>query len=94
MGRAGTGVASACADGSSIFFNPAGITAADRQQLSVGGTLMRIAVKRGQEVRQGALLLSLVMRTEMACKIVVAAAVAMTASLSRLRRRGDTVVRD
>jgi long-chain fatty acid transport protein len=40
MGRAGTGVASACADGSSIFFNPAGITAAERQQLSVGGTLI------------------------------------------------------
>ena len=40
MGRAGTGVASACADGSSIFFNPAGITTAERQQLSVGGTLI------------------------------------------------------
>jgi long-chain fatty acid transport protein len=40
MARAGAGVASPCADGSSIFFNPAGITAADRQQLSVGGTLI------------------------------------------------------
>ena len=40
MGRAGTGVASACADGSSIYFNPAGLTAAERQQLSVGGTLI------------------------------------------------------
>src|SRR5690348_5023934 len=40
MGRAGTGVASACADGSSIFFNPAGITAAGRQQVSIGGTLI------------------------------------------------------
>lgn len=40
MGRAGTGVASACADGSSIFFNPAGITAAERQQVSIGGTLI------------------------------------------------------
>ncbi|MBA2626463.1 MAG: outer membrane protein transport protein [Gemmatimonadales bacterium] len=40
MGRAGTGVASACADGSSIFFNPAGIAGTTRQQLSVGGTLI------------------------------------------------------
>ncbi len=40
MGRAGTGVASPCADGSSIFFNPAGIALADRQQFSVGGTLI------------------------------------------------------
>ena len=40
MGRAGTGVASACEDGSSIFFNPAGITAAERQQVSIGGTLI------------------------------------------------------
>jgi long-chain fatty acid transport protein len=40
MGRAGAGVASACADGSSIFFNPAGLTSAERQQLSVGGTLI------------------------------------------------------
>jgi len=40
MGRAGTGVASPCADGSSIFFNPAGIASAERQQLSIGGTLI------------------------------------------------------
>ena len=40
MGRAGTGVASACDDGSSIFFNPAGIASAERQQLSIGGTLI------------------------------------------------------
>ena len=40
MGRAGTGVAAPCGDGSSIFFNPAGITSAERQQLSVGGTLI------------------------------------------------------
>jgi long-chain fatty acid transport protein len=40
MARAGTAVASPCADGSSIFFNPAGITSAERQQLSVGGTLI------------------------------------------------------
>ncbi len=40
MGRGGTGVASPCADGSSIFFNPAGIAATERQQFSVGGTLI------------------------------------------------------
>jgi long-chain fatty acid transport protein len=40
MGRAGTGVASPCGDGSSIFFNPAGIASAERQQLGVGGTLI------------------------------------------------------
>ena len=40
MGRAGTGVASPCGDGSSIFFNPAGIASAERQQVSVGGTLI------------------------------------------------------
>lgn len=39
MGRAGAGVASPCADGSSIFFNPANI-AATPDVVSVGGTLI------------------------------------------------------
>ena len=38
MGRAGTGVAAPCADGSSIFFNPAGIVAAAGRQIAIGGT--------------------------------------------------------
>lgn len=40
MARGGAGVASPCADGSGIFFNPAGIVDFERQQLSVGGTLI------------------------------------------------------
>lgn len=40
MARGGAGVASPCADGSSIFFNPAGIASAARQQFSIGGTLI------------------------------------------------------
>jgi long-chain fatty acid transport protein len=39
MGRAGTGVAKPCADGSSVFFNPANITGT-RDVVSVGGTLI------------------------------------------------------
>jgi long-chain fatty acid transport protein len=40
MGRAGTGVASPCADGSTIFFNPAGLALMDRQMITIGGTLI------------------------------------------------------
>ncbi len=40
MGRAGTGVAAPCTDGSAIFFNPAGIASAERQQLGIGGTVI------------------------------------------------------
>jgi long-chain fatty acid transport protein len=40
MGRAGTGVASPCSDGSTIFFNPAGLVLMDRRQVSIGGTLI------------------------------------------------------
>lgn len=40
MGRAGAAVAAPCTDGSAIFFNPAGIASAERQQLGVGGTLI------------------------------------------------------
>ena len=38
MARAGTGVAAPCADGSSIFFNPAGIVSAEGRQIAIGGT--------------------------------------------------------
>lgn len=38
MGRGGTAVAAPCEDGSSIFFNPAGVAAADGWTLSVGVT--------------------------------------------------------
>ena len=40
MGRAGTGVASPCADGSTIFFNPAGLALMTQHQVSAGGTLI------------------------------------------------------
>ncbi len=42
MGRAGTGVASPCDDGSALFFNPAGLanTPKGRTQISVGGTFI------------------------------------------------------
>jgi long-chain fatty acid transport protein len=40
MGRAGTGVASPCSDGSTIFFNPAGLARMTQHQLSAGGTLI------------------------------------------------------
>jgi long-chain fatty acid transport protein len=39
MGRAGTGVARACADGSAIYFNPANLVATP-DVISVGGTLI------------------------------------------------------
>ena len=38
MGRAGTGTASPCADGSAIFFNPAGIVGSGRGTLGAGVT--------------------------------------------------------
>jgi long-chain fatty acid transport protein len=38
MGRAGTGIASPCADGSAIFYNPAGITGTGKGILSAGVT--------------------------------------------------------
>jgi long-chain fatty acid transport protein len=43
MGRAGTGVATPCNDGSSIFMNPAGLTQVTKgqTQISVGTTLIR-----------------------------------------------------
>ncbi len=40
MGRAGTGVASPCHDGSTIFFNPAGLTQMTGQQIAGGVTLI------------------------------------------------------
>ncbi|MFZ5625100.1 MAG: OmpP1/FadL family transporter [Gemmatimonadota bacterium] len=41
MGRANTGVASPCADGSTVFFNPAGVAFAPRgNTLSFGGTVI------------------------------------------------------
>ena len=40
MGRAGTAVASPCPDGSTIFFNPAGLALMTRQTLSAGGTVI------------------------------------------------------
>jgi long-chain fatty acid transport protein len=41
MGRAGTGVAAPCGDGSAIFFNPAGLAAIDRLTLTGGLTLIQ-----------------------------------------------------
>lgn len=38
MGRAGTSVASPCGDGSSIYFNPAGIATATSTTIAAGGT--------------------------------------------------------
>lgn len=42
MGRAGTGVAAPCDDGSAMFFNPAGVASVPqgRTQISVGGTFI------------------------------------------------------
>jgi long-chain fatty acid transport protein len=40
MGRGGAGVASPCPDGSSIFFNPAGIAFLPGQQLGIGASLV------------------------------------------------------
>ncbi len=41
MGRAGTGVATPCPDGSAIFFNPAGLAGLTGWHLSGGGTLIK-----------------------------------------------------
>jgi long-chain fatty acid transport protein len=38
MGRAGAGIASPCADGSAVFFNPAGITGSGKGIISAGAT--------------------------------------------------------
>ena len=40
MGRAGTAVASPCPDGSTIFFNPAGLALMSHQMIAMGGTLV------------------------------------------------------
>src|SRR5262249_3916728 len=40
MGRAGAVVASPCADGSALFFNPAGLAALTGTHFVVGGTLI------------------------------------------------------
>lgn len=40
MARAGTGVASPCADGSAMFFNPAGLASLSGRVASVGGVLI------------------------------------------------------
>src|SRR2546425_5774169 len=42
MGRAGTGVAAPCADGSAIFFNPAGLAGVKGAHLTVGATLLDV----------------------------------------------------
>src|SRR5437879_2404697 len=42
MGRAGTGVAAPCADGSAIFFNPAGLAGVKGGRATIGVTLLRI----------------------------------------------------
>lgn len=39
-GRGGAGVASPCADGSSVYFNPAGLAFVPQQTLSIGGALI------------------------------------------------------
>jgi long-chain fatty acid transport protein len=41
MGRAGTGVATPCPDGSAIFFNPAGLAGLTGWHVSLGGTLIK-----------------------------------------------------
>ena len=41
MGRAGTGVAAPCGDGSAIFFNPAGLAGLTGWHISGGGTLIK-----------------------------------------------------
>src|SRR5438128_11464602 len=40
MGRAGTGVAAPCADGSAIFFNPAGLAGVNGAHLTVAAPLL------------------------------------------------------
>lgn len=47
MGRAGTGVASPCADGSAIFFNPAGLAGATPGQWVVSAGVTGIAPRGG-----------------------------------------------
>ena len=42
MGRAGTGVAAPCADGSAIFFNPAGLAGVKGGRATVGVALLRV----------------------------------------------------
>lgn len=42
MGRAGTGVALPCADGSAMFFNPAGLAGLTGRHLTVGTTLLDV----------------------------------------------------
>src|SRR3989449_2439915 len=42
MGRAGTGVATPCPDGSAIFFDPAGLAGVKGWHVSVGGTLIKV----------------------------------------------------
>ena len=52
MGRAGTAVASPCADGSSIFFNPAGIASAAKGVWTISTGVTAIAPSGGQACRQ------------------------------------------
>ena len=47
MGRAGTAVASPCADGSAIFFNPAGLAGAAKGQWTLSGGVTAIAPSGG-----------------------------------------------
>jgi long-chain fatty acid transport protein len=42
MGRAGTGVAAPCADGSAMYFNPAGLAGLQGKHLTVGVTLLDV----------------------------------------------------
>src|SRR5438105_15924947 len=41
MGRAGTGVAAPCPDGSALFFNPAGLAWLNRGHATIGVTLVK-----------------------------------------------------
>src|SRR5260370_31941681 len=41
MGRAGTGVATPCPDGSAIFFNPAGLAGLTGWHVSLRGTMIK-----------------------------------------------------
>src|SRR5216684_7096700 len=42
MGRAGTGVAAPCSDGSAIFFNPAGLAGLKGGRAAIGLTLLDV----------------------------------------------------
>src|SRR5690349_11314136 len=42
MGRAGTGVAAPCTDGSAIFFNPAGLAGLKGGRVTIGATLLDV----------------------------------------------------